>query len=298
MLTVEDRPRGCGGPQLLTKGHGAVEAFPSHETQRLATERAKSQAPRDARCWWTYQRHRGNAGTMVLTHNRAPPARATNPKTGGRLTQAPAGSNPTTGQAAFFFNLVGDLTLWQVGTSLVFEVAGGISSGKPTWCWRSPAGLPQVYLRSVGGRGVLLGVRSRFVVFFFSLFLLSGVSVVRLCCRLARLPLRIVAPETLGNFVAICTFLLFVVFCLVECAVDSDCSCWVIPGRFLHHWRQFHQTGLARGRAEPWEEVPRFSCGTHRMRCRLRESPRTDSQVLDDGTSSCTSPTELMMPMC
>ena len=46
MLTVEDRPTGCGGPQLLTKAHVAVEAFPSHETQRLAQERTKSQVPR------------------------------------------------------------------------------------------------------------------------------------------------------------------------------------------------------------------------------------------------------------
>ena len=91
MLTVEDRPRGCGGPQLLTKGHGAVEALPSHETQRLAPGKAESQVPRDARYWWTYQRHRGNVGTMLLTHKRAPPAkgdqpqnwRATDPSTSG-----------------------------------------------------------------------------------------------------------------------------------------------------------------------------------------------------------------------
>ena len=43
------------------------------EYARLAPGRAKSQVPRDARYWWTYQRHRGNAGTMVLTHKRAPP---------------------------------------------------------------------------------------------------------------------------------------------------------------------------------------------------------------------------------
>ena len=40
------RPHGCGGPQLLAKGHGAVEVFPSHETKRLAPGRAKSQVPR------------------------------------------------------------------------------------------------------------------------------------------------------------------------------------------------------------------------------------------------------------
>ena len=91
MLTVEDRSRGCGRPQLLAKGHGAVEAFPSHVTQRLAQVRAKSQVPRDARYWWTYQRHRGNVGTMLLTQKRAPLAkggqsqnwRATDPSTSG-----------------------------------------------------------------------------------------------------------------------------------------------------------------------------------------------------------------------
>ena len=46
---------------------------------------------------WTYRRHRVNTGTMVLTHKRAPPARATNPQTGGLLAQAPVGTNPTTG---------------------------------------------------------------------------------------------------------------------------------------------------------------------------------------------------------
>ena len=41
MLTVEDRPHGCGGPQLLTKGQGAErrKAFPSHETQGHGAER-------------------------------------------------------------------------------------------------------------------------------------------------------------------------------------------------------------------------------------------------------------------
>ena len=93
MLTVEDRSRGCGGLQLLTKGHGAVDAFPSNETQRLAPGRAKSQVPRDARCWCSYQRHGGNAGTMVLTHKRAPPAGATNPN--WRATdRSPSGHQP------------------------------------------------------------------------------------------------------------------------------------------------------------------------------------------------------------
>ena len=100
---VEYSPRGCWASQLLAKGHGAVEAFPCHETQRLAPGRAKSQVPRDARYWCSYQRHRGNAGTKVSSHKRTLPARTTNPKTGGRLTQGPAGTNPTTGQAAVIF---------------------------------------------------------------------------------------------------------------------------------------------------------------------------------------------------
>ena len=74
---------------------------------------------------------------MVFTHKRAPPARATNTKTGGRLTQAPAGTNPTTGQGAAFFNLVGDLKFWQVGTFPEFEVVRCISSGMSTLCQRS-----------------------------------------------------------------------------------------------------------------------------------------------------------------
>ena len=98
------------------------------------------------------------------------------------------------------------------------------------------------------------GTWARFVVFFFSLFLLSEVSVVGLCCRLAHVRPRVSRcglwrRGLWGSFVVFCTFLLLGVFCLVECAVDSDCSCWETPGRFLHHWRQFHQTGLARGRA-------------------------------------------------
>ena len=86
-------------PNHETQGHGAERrtAFSSHETQRLAPDRECT------RYWWTYQRRRGNAGTMVLTHQRAPPARATNPKIGGRLTQAPVGTNPTTCQAAVTF---------------------------------------------------------------------------------------------------------------------------------------------------------------------------------------------------
>ena len=45
---------------------------------------------------------RAGEGTVpgsASTHSGHPPQRATIPKTGGRLTQAPAGNNPTTGQA-------------------------------------------------------------------------------------------------------------------------------------------------------------------------------------------------------
>ena len=58
----------------------------------------------------------------VDLHKRAPPARATNPKTGGRLTQETAGSNPTTGQAAVIFNLdlddcASEVSLWRSPTA-------------------------------------------------------------------------------------------------------------------------------------------------------------------------------------
>ena len=151
---VEYSPRGCWVPQLLAKGHGAVEAFPSHETQRLAP-RAKSQVPRDARYWCTYRRHPGNAGpSPVSSHKRAPPARATNPETGGRLTQAPAGTNPKTGQAAvIFLTTTVSSSSGKSGLSWCPRSLGWTSSGMPAWCWRSQARLPQEQPRCVGGRG-------------------------------------------------------------------------------------------------------------------------------------------------
>ena len=45
----------------------------------------------------------GMLGPWCRLTSGHPPQRATNPKTGGRLTQAPAGTNPTTGQAAVYF---------------------------------------------------------------------------------------------------------------------------------------------------------------------------------------------------
>ena len=104
---------------------------------RPSASRRGGQSPRYreyARYRCTYRRHHGNAGSMVLSHKRAPPTRATNPQTGGRLTQAPAGTNPKTGQAPFLFNLDVTLKFQQVGHFLGFEVAGETSSGTPTLC--------------------------------------------------------------------------------------------------------------------------------------------------------------------
>ena len=258
-----------------------MEAFPSHETQRLAPGRAKSKVPRArtsragegkvpgtasthvsrrggrspryreyVRYWWTYQRHRENAGTMVLTHKRVPL------RTGDQPQNWPG--------RRYFFNFLGDLKFSQVGTVLVLEVAGWSFLGIPTWCWWSPVGLPQENPRSVGGRGVL----SEYVASFRGFHSPSGCFSCRVCSRIVlglwtcavlkavshrkrKYPWSVcvaVSPvyvfvshgadcctRTLGDFVVICTFLLFDVFCLVECAVDSDCSCWETPGRFLHH---------------------------------------------------------------
>ena len=75
------QPARVMGAAFSQRGHGAVEAFPSHETQRLAQGRAKSQVPRDARNWWPCQRHRGNAGDYGVTPKTGPlhPEKATNP---------------------------------------------------------------------------------------------------------------------------------------------------------------------------------------------------------------------------
>ena len=138
-------------------------------------------------------------------------------------------------------------------------------SGKsgPSWCRRSQAGVLQVRPRSVGGRGLLW----EYVPSFrgFHLLVVSPVGsgpvsswacgtcavlkAVSQCMRrypwsvcVAVSPVCVLVshvadccPGTLGDFVVICTFLLFGVFCLGESAVDSDCSCWETPGRFLHH---------------------------------------------------------------
>ena len=101
-------------------------------------------------------------------------------------------------------------------------------------CSRSLAGLHRVYLRGVGYVASVCG---------FLLLVISPVRGVSGRSALpsrppssSRLPLRTVAPGTLGKALS-CS--------ARSCAVDSDCSCWETPGRFLHHWRLFHQTGFA-----------------------------------------------------
>ena len=90
------------------------------------------------------------------TPTPSPPstARATNPNTGGRLTQAPAGTNSTTGQAVVIFKN--------------FEFGGHVpevsSTSRPSASRRS---VPRVVLQLVGGCGAGLrlgGVFSRFVL--------------------------------------------------------------------------------------------------------------------------------------
>ena len=88
------------------KGSWCRGGISSHETQRLAPGRAKSQEPRvrtvlvdvPAALWECWDHG-------VDSKAGAPSASATNPKTAGRLTHAPAGTNPTTGHATvYFFN--------------------------------------------------------------------------------------------------------------------------------------------------------------------------------------------------
>ena len=93
---------------------GSCESRFRQNTAREGMGAAKSQVG-DARYWCSYQQHRGNAGTQVSSHKRAPPARATNPKTGGRLTQAPAG---TMDRPPFLFNQVGIFKLCVVSGSV------------------------------------------------------------------------------------------------------------------------------------------------------------------------------------
>ena len=135
-------------PQLLANGHGAERrtAFPSHETQGLGAERRTPFSSHElvdvpAASWRC--RDQG-----VDSPAGTPPQRATLPKTGGRLTQAPAGTNPTTGQAVVIFkNLEFD------GHVLVVS-----STSRTTVSRRS---VPRVAFRLVGdcGTGDVITVR-------------------------------------------------------------------------------------------------------------------------------------------
>ena len=69
--------------------------------------------------------------------------RATNPKTGGRPTQAPAGTNPITGQVPrYFFKLGRSLAVSCPGSHSVSEVAGVVrctpSTGTSSRCFDRP----------------------------------------------------------------------------------------------------------------------------------------------------------------
>ena len=84
------------------------------------------------------RRHCANAGASVWTLKRAPPTRATTPKTGGRPTEEPAGTNPKNWTGATLrCNPDDALKFLHVGLFLGLEVTGGTSSSFPTWCWRS-----------------------------------------------------------------------------------------------------------------------------------------------------------------
>ena len=139
---MEDRLHGCGGPQLLAKGHGAVEAFPSHGTQRLAPGRAKSQVPRvrtalvdvpaaSCECW--------DHGVNTSGHL---PQRATNPQNWRATDPNTSRHQPRdwAGRRCF----------------LTLSVSSSSSKSGPSWCSRSQAGLPQAHTRCVGGRINLL----------------------------------------------------------------------------------------------------------------------------------------------
>ena len=103
--------------------------------------RAKSQVPRDARYWWTYERHRGNAGTMVLIHQRAPPAKGDHPQNWPATDPSTSGQQPHnwSSRRFFFFNL---------------EFGGHVPEVSSTSrSMASRRSVPRAPLRSVGGCG-------------------------------------------------------------------------------------------------------------------------------------------------
>ena len=145
---VEYSPKGYWAPQLLTKGHSAERrtAFSSHETQRLAPDREY------ARCWWTCQRHLGDAGTMVLIHQRALPAKGDHSQNWRATDPSTSGNQPHNWSSRrYFLNL-------EFGGH-VLEV----SSTSRTMASRRS--VPRVALRPVGGCGTgdVITVRFPFV---------------------------------------------------------------------------------------------------------------------------------------
>ena len=122
-----------------------------------------------ARHRWTYRRHRGNAGARVLTHKRVPPARATNPKTGGR-DPSTSGRQPKNWTGQLYF-----LTLSVSSSPAVYSNynVSELSGLHPRMSW--PRSVRAAYLRRVRGRGAVLTVVSALFRFLLSLRL-GGVS--------------------------------------------------------------------------------------------------------------------------
>ena len=79
MLTVEYSPRGYEGhncSQRVTVLNGEQHFQAMRPRVLVLNGEQHVQAMRllrDARYWWSYKRHRGNAGTMVLFYKRVPP---------------------------------------------------------------------------------------------------------------------------------------------------------------------------------------------------------------------------------
>ena len=141
---MEYSPKGCWAPQRLAKGHGAVEAFPSHETQRLAPGSAKS---RNRETHGTGGRTSGVVGMLgpwCGLKSGAPLARATNPKTGGRLTQTPAGHQPHNWAGRRFFSKCrvgglwvdfhGDVSCGTLRGPSTVSRPRSVREALPTWC--------------------------------------------------------------------------------------------------------------------------------------------------------------------
>ena len=80
-----------GVSSMLTVGRPPARVWRATTAHKGSWCRGVISKPRDARYWWTCQRHRGNVGTMLLTRKRAPTVkgdqpqnwRATDPSTSG-----------------------------------------------------------------------------------------------------------------------------------------------------------------------------------------------------------------------